>query len=93
MSRTDKTRPYKVRVQDPLEDRVRLGDKWWLLHCHHYHYGPPSWFRKNLWWAPERIRERGRLGEFRKEYNATGRLEDPDFPNYQHKHCALWYWF
>jgi hypothetical protein len=38
----------------------------------------------------ERVRERDDLDRMVKEYNATGELDNGDFPNYQHRHTALW---
>lgn len=53
---------------------------------------PPGWFIKHVWSGPERVRKRDKLGKMVKEYNATGELEDGDFPNYQSRHCAQWLW-
>jgi hypothetical protein len=55
-------------------------------------YNPPRWFRRHVWSAPERVRERVKLGEMAKEHNANGDLDDGDFPNRQHRHGALWDW-
>jgi|SRR5688572_12707337 hypothetical protein len=52
----------------------------------------PRWFRRHVWEGPERTRQRATLGEMAKEYNATGELDDGDFPNYQHRHGAIWDW-
>lgn len=52
----------------------------------------PRWFVRHVWNGPERVRERSLLGEMAKEYNATGELDDGDFPNYQTRHSARWLW-
>jgi len=52
----------------------------------------PNWFVKHVWDGPERVRTRDTLGKMVKEYNATGELEDGDFPNYPARHCARWLW-
>jgi hypothetical protein len=52
----------------------------------------PDWFIRHVWSGPERVRERDDLGEMVKEYNATGELDDGDFPNWQARFCAQWLW-
>ena len=52
----------------------------------------PHWFVRHVWNGPERVRERNLLGRMVKEYNATGDIEDGDFPNYQTRHSARWLW-
>lgn len=52
----------------------------------------PSWFILHVWSGPERVRERDKLGQMVKEYNATGELDDGDFPNWQARNCAKWLW-
>lgn len=54
--------------------------------------GTPHWFIRHVWNGPERVRQRTLLGKLTKEYNATGDLDDGDFPNYQTRHCARWLW-
>lgn len=54
--------------------------------------GAPHWFIRHVWYGPERVRERSQLGKMVKEYNATGGIEDGDFPNWQARHCARWLW-
>jgi hypothetical protein len=54
--------------------------------------GAPEWFIRHVWSGPERVRERDKLGKMVKEYNATGGLDDGDFPNWQARHCARWLW-
>ena len=54
--------------------------------------GAPRWFIRHVWSGPERVRERDQLGKMVKEYNATGGLEDGDFPNWQPRNCARWMW-
>jgi hypothetical protein len=48
------------------------------------------WLIHHLWTNMERVRERDDLDRMVKEYNATGELDNGDFPNYQHRHTALW---
>lgn len=52
----------------------------------------PRWFVKHVGHDPERVRERDKLGKMVKEYNATGDLEDGDFPCWQARHAARWLW-
>lgn len=52
----------------------------------------PRSFVRHVWNGPERVRQRAQLHKMAKEYNAAGRIEDDDFPNYQHRHCARWLW-
>ena len=52
----------------------------------------PHSFIRCVWSGPERARERDRLGRMVKEYNATGELDDGDFPNWQARHGARWLW-
>jgi hypothetical protein len=54
--------------------------------------GSPGWFIRHVWSGPERVRQRVKLGEMAKEYNATGELDDGDFGNWQARHCARWLW-
>lgn len=53
---------------------------------------PQRWFRRHVWEGVERTRQRAILGKMAKEHNATGELDDGDFPNYQHRHSAIWLW-
>lgn len=48
------------------------------------------WFIEHYWHNPERVRERDQLGKMAKEYNATGGIEDGDFPCWQARHGAQW---
>lgn len=52
----------------------------------------PRWYVRHIWWGPERTRKRNKLGEMVKEYNSNADLDDGDFPNWQHRQCATWYW-
>lgn len=52
----------------------------------------PRWFVKHVGHDPERVRERDKLGKMVKEYNATGELDDGDFPCWQARHAARWLW-
>jgi hypothetical protein len=52
----------------------------------------PRWYVEHVWHNPERVRERDSLDKLAKEYNATGGIEDGDFPNWQARGCASWYW-
>jgi hypothetical protein len=65
------------------EVRWMRGYKWGVA---------PRWFVRHVWSGPERVRERVELGRMVHEYNANGELEDGDFANYRHRHCAWWLW-
>ena len=52
----------------------------------------PGWYVDHVWHNPERVRERDQLGKMVKEYIATGGIEDGDFPNWQARYSAVWYW-
>lgn len=52
----------------------------------------PRWYVEHVWHNPERVRQRDKLGQMVKEYNACGELDDGDFPNHQARHGAHWYW-
>lgn len=58
----------------------------------YYGVSVPRWYRAHIWYEPERTRERDVLRETAKAYNAGDDLEDWDFPNFQHRHGAGWYW-
>jgi len=132
MSRTDKDRPYWVKVRDrrvpTVERHWHHGLRWrrwrqingtgcdlaefdaatdrtakqWFncerhlaaeYHRRYHRDGPaPRWFTHHVWFEPERVRERDRLGEIVKEYHAHREVEDYDFPNHQHNHNARWLW-
>lgn len=51
----------------------------------------PRWYIQHVWHNPERVRSRDKLKQFRKLYNAGDR-GDMDYPNWQHRHMATWYW-
>lgn len=63
-------------------------------------YSPPRWYVQHQWHRPERVRARVSLREAAKEYNAKGWEEDDeegegflyDYPNYQHRHRARFWW-
>lgn len=52
----------------------------------------PNWYVDHVWHNPERVRERDLLGKMAKEYNATGGIEDDDFPCWQGRYSAWWGW-
>jgi hypothetical protein len=52
----------------------------------------PRWFRNARWDAPERQRERVDLRNAARSWNAGDDLDDFDFPNHAHRHCAAWDW-
>lgn len=52
----------------------------------------PRWYVQHVWDNAERVRERDGLRKMVKEYNSNADLADGDFPNWQHRHCATWYW-
>ena len=55
--------------------------------------GPPREYRRQVWWGPERTREREGLRSLADEYTTFGDILDDDFPCYQHRHQAAWlYW-
>lgn len=56
-----------------------------------YRGGPPAWFRRARWHAPERCRERDQLGELAKLFR--GGNQDLDFANFQHRHGAARDWW
>lgn len=59
---------------------------WW-------HSGnPPKDFIAGKWTRPERRRKRDTLREATKTYNTTGDLEGYDYPSFQHRHNATWWW-
>lgn len=51
----------------------------------------PKWYVDHVWNNSERVRVRDGLNRIRKEYSAWSYL-DGDFPNWQHRHGATWYW-
>lgn len=81
----------RTRVYVPLCTWEPVYPSWrearWL------HLQPtPRWFIQHVWMEAERVRERDQLGKMVKQYNATGELDDGDFPNRQHRHGARWLW-
>lgn len=52
----------------------------------------PRWHVQHIWSNRERTRKRSKLGEMAKEYNSNADLDDGDFPNWQYRQCATWYW-
>lgn len=57
--------------------------------------GAPKWFNDHVWQNPERVRERDELKKAAALYNA-GDWDDEfdfDFPNYQHRRNASWYYW
>lgn len=52
----------------------------------------PRDYRRDLWFGPERARERDDLRGAAREYNAYGEVDDFDFPNPQARHQASWWW-
>ena len=72
---------------------------WYTLGSEHAGFwrwqdSPPAWYRKAVWYAPERTRERNELRRAVAEYNSGDWDEfEFDFPNYQHRHGAEWTWF
>lgn len=51
----------------------------------------PKWYIQHVWTNPERVRVRDKLRDIKKNYEAWAYF-DGDFPNYQHRHMATWYW-
>lgn len=109
MSRTDNTRPWKIRAEDPIVQATGVAYYFhgWYSHMRgegcgelcgwnmrHWALGgaPPEYVHL-VWWGPERSRERNDLRAMAKEWNANHDLDEEDFPNYQHRHCATWWWF
>lgn len=107
MSRTDKDRPWQIRAAD-MTDRnnrayfwhderhhIRVGGcgegcEWTLPHivlCQ-----APRDYVHEVWYGPERQRERTGLRQIALEYNAFGDVADGDFANWHHRHCAQWLW-
>lgn len=60
----------------------------WLVFSRHV----PRRYVKHVWSGPERVRGRDGLRDMVKGYNGNGNLADGDFPCWQHRHCATWYW-
>lgn len=56
------------------------------------HGGVPSWFVREHYHRPERNRER-KLDDMRREYNASGDIEDYDFENRQGRNSCRWIWW
>lgn len=52
----------------------------------------PRWYVEHVGHNVERVRERDKLGEMVKEFNATGGIDDGDFPCWQSRHSAAWGW-
>lgn len=52
----------------------------------------PCWYIQHVWHDVERTRERDGLRELAKEYNGQGELDDGDFPNWQARYCACYWW-
>ena len=141
MSRTDKDRPYRVRVADTtlrayedhthhshyawrrshldmprwggmvehacdLPERSAAAEHpssagwtccdydlaWWADGRYRSNAHPPRWFINHIWHAPERTRARDTLREVVKEYNGEGEIDFYDYPNFQHRNRAAWYW-
>jgi hypothetical protein len=78
------------------DGRVTHDCTWELEHWVFSPYGStaaPRWYTNHVWHAPERVRERDQLRAAAQLYNAGDDLEDFDFANVHHKHCARgWYW-
>lgn len=51
----------------------------------------PKWYVDHVWNNAERTRVRDGLNKICKLYN-SGDRDDMDFPNWQHRHGAIWYW-
>lgn len=86
MSRTDKDRPLRLRLEDAPEGglhRARLGR------------GPDRAFVRATWWGSQRAAVRDGCREMVAEYNATGGVGvgDSSLPPTQHRHCAEWEWW
>lgn len=58
-----------------------------------YDGGVPNWARLSGWYKPERTRERLDLRTVAREYNAGEDVDDFDFPNFQHRHEAGWWYY
>ena len=81
----DRPRPRYVRV-------LKSPQCGWTM-PHASFSSPPHWYVRHVWHGPERVRERARLGQMVKEYNATGELADGDFANHQARHGAAWSYY
>lgn len=55
--------------------------------------GPPADYRRSIYHAPERRRERDDLSRIAREYNAGNSVDDEDFVNRQARNSALWNWW
>ena len=90
---------YHDRTPEPGYRDSRSGHDctWELEHWvfSPYGEGPPRWYRNHVWHAPERVRERDDLAVARDLYNAGGpeALENFDFPNFQARNCAKYYYW
>jgi hypothetical protein len=59
-----------------------------------YGDGPPSWYVKHRYHAPQRGRVRQMDVEVRAEYHGNGDLEDnEDFDNVKPRNSAKWDWW
>ncbi len=110
MSRTDKDRPWQIIAQDHTGKYTgayfwhndwhhrRYGHctdscGWTLPHCRFR--TPPHEYCVEVWFGPDRSRERSQLRGYAREYNAGHRPDDEhdyDFANYQHRHMGHWLW-
>lgn len=52
----------------------------------------PKWYCDHVWHNVERVRTRDGLRDLAREYDTDGVLADGDFPNWQARHGAPWYW-
>jgi hypothetical protein len=52
---------------------------------------PPHWYRRHVWWGPERRRTREYGRRALAEHRANGEV-DAEPRTYQHRHCAKWLW-
>lgn len=93
MSRTDKTRPYNVRCEDPLEPTYwsSILNEWCL---EPYIFSPYSRstpdLRRILGHKPDRARTRLQVERIRQEFNAGEDVDDADVFSPQARHSVDW---
>lgn len=84
---------YNWRTDDYPTCTRYWGGRYTFIASLQYGESVPGWFVKHVWREPERRRERDDLRDLAREYNTYGDLEDDDFPNYQARNSAKWYYW